>query len=57
VLYVLDRWGLAKLRPFVTAVADSDLSEEGIDKATRETLDVSWDKFYAGWKDYVLSLP
>ena len=57
VLYVLDRWGLAKLRPFVTAVADSDLTEEGIDKATREALGVSWDDFYAGWKDYALALP
>jgi hypothetical protein len=56
-LYVLDRWGLAKLRPFVTAVADSDLTEEGIDKATSEVLGVSWDEFYSGWKEYVLSLP
>jgi hypothetical protein len=56
-LYVLDHWGLAKLRPFVTAVADSDLSAEGIDKATREALGVSWDEFYAGWEEYVLSLP
>jgi len=57
VLYVLDRWGLAELRPFVTAVADSDLTEEGVDMATREALDVNWDEFYAGWKKYVLSLP
>ena len=57
VLYVLDRWGLAKLRPFVTAVADSDLTEDGIDQAVRESLGVGWDDFYAGWKDYVLSLP
>ena len=57
VLYVLDRWGLSRLRPFVTAVADSDLTEQGIGKATRESLHVSWDDFYAGWKDYVLSLP
>ncbi|MCX6363847.1 MAG: hypothetical protein NTW58_06695 [Actinobacteria bacterium] len=57
VLYVLDRWGLAKLRPFVTAAADSDLSEAGVGQATRSTLGVGWDEFYAGWKDYVLSLP
>ena len=56
-LYVLDRWGLVKLRPFVTAIADSDLSAEGIDKAIHEALGVSWDDFYAGWKDYVLALP
>ena len=56
-LYVLNRWGLVKLRSFVTAVADSDLSSEGIDTATREALGVSWDEFYAGWKEYVLSLP
>ena len=57
VLFVIDRWGLSKLRPFVTAIADSDLSAEGLDKATMEALGVSWDEFYAGWKEYVLSLP
>ena len=55
--YVLERWGLDTLRPFVTSVADSDLTEEGVDKATREALGVSWEEFYAGWKEYVLSLP
>lgn len=57
VLFVIDRWGLSKLRPFFTAIADSDLSAEGIDKATTEALGMSWEEFYAGWKDYVLSLP
>jgi len=56
VLYVLDRWGLAKLRPYVTAVADSDLGSKGIDKATRDTLGVSWGVFYAGWKTFVPQL-
>jgi hypothetical protein len=57
VLFVLERWGLDKLRPFVTAVADSDLTQQGIDQATRASLGVGWDEFYAGWKGYVLSLP
>src|SRR5665647_2053977 len=57
VQYVLQRWGLKKLKPFFVAVADSDLTEEGIDKAAHTTLGVGWDDFYAGWQEYVLTLP
>jgi hypothetical protein len=57
VQYVIQRWGVKKLKPFFIAVADSDLSEAGVDKATRATLDVSWDEFYAGWQAYVMTIP
>jgi hypothetical protein len=56
VRYVLHRWGLARLRPFMQAVADSDLTQEGLDKATRLALGVGWDDFYAGWLKYVPTL-
>lgn len=54
--YVLDRWGLAKLRPLIQAMADSDLTEQGLDKAVRKVLGVGWDEFYAGWLKYVPTL-
>jgi len=57
VLYVIDHWGLDKLKPFARAVADSDLTAEGIGKAVRESLGVGWDEFYAGWQQFVLALP
>jgi hypothetical protein len=57
VLYVLDRWDLATLRDFVRAVADSDLSTEGVDAATRATLGVGWDEFVEGWTGFVWTLP
>jgi hypothetical protein len=57
VLYILDRWGLTKLKAWVTAVADSDLTAKGLETAVRETLGVSWDEFVAGWRDYVQTLP
>jgi len=54
--YVLERWGLAGLRPFLQAVADSDLSEQGLDGAAREVLGVGWNSFYRGWREYVAAL-
>ena len=57
IMYVARRWGLDKVKPFVIAVADSDLSAKGVGDAVRSSLGVSWDDFYAGWKDYVRALP
>ena len=55
--YVVDRWGIGALRPWVQAVADSDLSREGLDAATRSTLGIGWGKLEAGWRQYVYTLP
>ncbi len=57
ILYVAHRWGLDNVKQFVVAVADSDLSAKGIVDAVQSSLGVSWDDFYAGWKDYVRALP
>lgn len=57
VLYVLDGWGLAGLRRWLTAVADSDLTPKGIEQAVAASLGVTWDEFVAGWTDYVETLP
>jgi hypothetical protein len=57
VLYILDEWGLATLKRWVTAVADSDLTPDGLAAIARETLGVSWGEFVAGWSDYVQTLP
>ncbi len=57
VLYVMDRWGLRGLRSFVTAVSDSDLTAEGLDQASRQSVGVSWDKLRSGWKTFVQTLP
>ncbi|HZL64275.1 MAG TPA: hypothetical protein VFD50_04910 [Thermoleophilia bacterium] len=57
ILYVAHRWGLDKVKPFVIAVADSDLSTKGVGDAVQSSLGVSWNDFYAGWEEYVRALP
>ncbi len=57
VLYVLDEWGLGALKRWVTAVADSDLTPDGLETATRRALGVPWDEFVAGWTEFVGTLP
>ena len=57
VLYVKDRWGLAGLKRFVTAVSDSDLTRSGLEEAARKSVGVSWDELRSGWTAYVQTLP
>jgi hypothetical protein len=55
--YVLHRWGLHRLHRWTVAVADSDLSRQGLDAAGRSTLGVGWGALAAGWRAYVFTLP
>jgi hypothetical protein len=57
VLYVLDRWGLRKLKRFITAVGDSDLTRKGLDQASRDSLGVSWSGLRSGWAAFAQTLP
>lgn len=57
VLYVLDNWGLRHLKSFVSAVSDSDLTCEGLDRASRTSLGVGWKVLRSGWVEYVATLP
>lgn len=52
--YVVSRWGAGKLRPFVRAVATAEPTEAGMDDALGGVLDVTWRRFYAGWRRSVL---
>ncbi len=57
VLYVVDEWGSKGLKRWMTAVADSDLTPDGLRVATRDALGVTWGGFVAGWTRYVQTLP
>jgi hypothetical protein len=57
VRYILAGWGRGALRRFALDVGTSDLTESPIRYAVQRDLHVSWGRFYAGWRDYVLALP
>ncbi len=57
VRYILAGWGQRALRRFAVDVGTSDLSESPIKYAVKRDLNVSWDRFYSGWRSYVLTLP
>ena len=57
VLYLEKGWGMRRARAFAQAVADSDMTQADIERATRQSLGVSWGELYTGWKGYVRTLP
>ena len=52
--YVVARWGSARLRQFVQAVAVARPTTAGMDAALTDALGVDWRRFYTGWRRYVL---
>lgn len=56
VLYLEKRWGMKGAWAFADAVADSDETRVGIERATRQSLGVTWNELYRGWKGYVRTL-
>jgi hypothetical protein len=55
--YIVDHWNVDHYRRFAQAVADSDTSDAAVEKITRRVLGIPWARFYAGWKQYVSTLP
>jgi hypothetical protein len=56
VKYILADWGKATVKRFCVDVADSSLTGPAIKQVVRDDLHVSWGRFYAGWKAYVMTL-
>lgn len=56
VLYLEKRWGLKGAWAFADAVAASDLTSAGIDRATRASLGVTWVELHRGWKEFVRTM-
>ena len=57
VQYVLRGWGATRFRRLSVAIADGSLLDDAVKRAVRRQLGVSWPRFYAGWKSYVMTLP
>jgi hypothetical protein len=57
VKYLLADWGQATVKRFCVNIADSSLTGAAIKQVVRRDLHVSWDRFYGGWKTYVMTLP
>ena len=55
--YILARWGVQAYKRFATDVADTSLSRQDIKATVEKDLGVTWAEFYAGWVDYVETLP
>jgi len=55
--YIIDHWSVDHYRRFSQAIANSTTSNAAIDQIARHELGVSWAQLYAGWMQYVSTLP
>ncbi len=56
VKYILADWGQAAVKRFCVDIADSSLTRAAIRQVVRRDFHMSWGRFYAGWKAYVMTL-
>jgi hypothetical protein len=57
ILYLERLRGIQRARKFAWAVAQSDLTPRGVDRASSKTLGLTWHELYTGWKRFVRTLP